>query len=70
MKLLVKTWRRESHLEEINLIITPAEIQLLSKIRNKAKSIKPSNNKTGNKGKSIKVRARKFSNAMLKLEPN
>ena len=70
LKLLVKTLRRESHLEEINLIITPAEVQLISKMRNKSKSIKPSNNKTGNNGKSLSVRVRKFLIAMLKLESN
>ena len=48
----------------------PAETQLLSKMRNNAKSIKHSNNKTGNSARSISVRFRKFLNAMLKLEPN
>ena len=33
-------------------------------------SIKHSDNKTGNNGKSVSVRVRKFLNAMLKLEPN
>ena len=37
LKLLLKTLRRESHLEEINLIITPAEVQFLSKMGNRAK---------------------------------
>ena len=38
--------------------------------REKAKSIKPSNNKTGNNAKSICARFRKFLNTMLKLEPS
>ena len=67
LKLLVKILK---HLEDINLIITPAEIQLLSEMRNKAKLIKPSYNKTGNSAKPISVRVRKILNAMLKLEPN
>ena len=45
LKLLVKTLRRESHSEELKLIITPAEIQLISKMKIKAKSIKPSDKK-------------------------
>ena len=63
----VETW---IHLEEINLIITLAEIQLLSKMSNKAKSIKSSNNKVGNNGKSISFRVRKCLKAMLNLEPS
>ena len=70
LKLLVKTLRLENNLKEINLKIKPAEVQLLSKMRNKAKSIKFSTNKTGKNDKSISVRARKFSNAIQMLEPN
>ena len=70
LKLLEKTLRRESHLEEKNLIITPDEIQLLTKMRYKAKSIKSCNNITGINAKSISVRVRKLLKGMLKLEPN
>ena len=70
LKLIAKKLRLESHLEEINLLITPAEVQLLSKMSNKAKSIKSSNNKVGNNGKSISVWVRKCLNAMLNLEPS
>ena len=67
LKLLVETLRSESPLEDINLLITPAEVQLLSKMRNKAKSIKP--NKKLEITVNQCVRVRKFLNAMLKLEP-
>ena len=70
LKLIVKTLKNESQLKEINLIITPAELRVLSKLRNKAQSIKSSNNKTGNNAKSISLRARKILIAMSKLEPN
>ena len=50
------TLTRESPLEEIYLIITPAEVQLFSKMRNKTKSKKPSDNKTGKNAKSTRVR--------------
>ena len=48
-KLLLKILSRESHIEEINLMITTADIQLLSNTGKETQSTKPSNNKTGNK---------------------
>ena len=70
LKLLVKILRPESHLKELNSMITPAGIELLSKMRKTATPNKPSDKNTANADKSKSVLVRKFLIAMLKLEPN